>query len=35
MCTAAYVIEDGIRLLYLHNIQDVIWDVAGLATAIP
>lgn len=32
---AGHLAEDGVWLLNLHHIQDVKWDIAGLAAAIP
>lgn len=35
VCTAGHLVVDGFWLLYLHNVQHVKWDVAGLAAPIP
>lgn len=32
---AAHLVEDTVGLLDLHHVQDIKWDVSGLAAAIP
>lgn len=32
---AGHLVEDTFPILQLHHVQDVKWDVAGLAAAIP
>lgn len=32
---AGHLVEDTVGLLHLHHVQDIKWDVSGLAAAIP